>query len=432
MSQTATSHHHNPAVAPLSLPIGVIESYHYVNLSLGTTTTTTSSSSSLQTVKLEFDTGSGPIWVLDPTCEKSCHSAYQFPRGSYNVSASPSGKQTSQYLSISYVGGYIGGYVSSDNATLCDSACPDGASPSQRASCTDVGSVRFIDVVYSSWSSLATAGFLGLSPPAQADGGTSIYSAVSRKSVVPTTAVGIYLGSANSDLPSNANPKNNGLLTFGASKESAKEYLAHGETIHWIKGDPDYQGNLTLFMSKIVALSFSIKSASPIAAIANASSSPTTSPIQTGTFNLNNSYAIFDTGAGLLSTPASITTSLYAALGFNYTFISHGGRPLCSDVAAVDANLTFTFASAESSSALVNVTVSAKDLATPGYTEDQYCWPVFNDWQSENFLLGKTFLKSFYSLFDIGAFYGDGEPVTQTRMAFAKLREDLKPAAVVV
>ncbi|KAJ1568752.1 hypothetical protein HK405_014254, partial [Cladochytrium tenue] len=388
---------------PITLPIGVLESYYYVNVSLGTPPQD-------PPVKLHIDTGSGPMWVLTPGCEQYCKSAYDFPRGHYNLSASSTGVQSALYESISYLGGYISGYVDSDRVAL---PCAD---PGNTTVC-DAGPIDFIAVEYSDWSSLSTAGFLGVSPPAQADGNTSIYNAVYRRSVVPHPALGLYLGPAQTSLPSNPSPANDGgALTFGASEETAAGYLGEGEAVRWLEGARDYQGNWTLFMAPLLNLTYTRRGA------ADGDQASGVLEVDDG------AQAIFDTGAGLISSPAGVTAALYAALGLNYTFIEHGGRPLCTDVAAIDANLTFTFAAAsgnDGGASTVDVTVRARDLALPGYTEDPYCWPVFNSWDSSNFLMGTVFLKSFYSIFDLGAFVGDGEVVEQTRIGLGKLKDSL-------
>lgn len=130
--------------------------------------------------------------------------------------------------------------------------------------------------------------------------------------------------------------------------------------------------------------------------------------------------AIFDTGATSISAPEAIIDALYKFLGLNYTAIQHGYRPLCSELLALNTSLTLTFDA-------INITLTTAELSTPGYTEDKYCWPPFIPWKSQNWLIGKNYLKSFYTVWDLGGWnvsvIGDAIP----RIGFSYLKDEYRP-----
>ncbi|KXS16666.1 hypothetical protein M427DRAFT_43464 [Gonapodya prolifera JEL478] len=116
----------------------------------------------------------------------------------------------------------------------------------------------------------------------------------------------------------------------------------------------------------------------------------TSGPIVTKKANVTR-RGILDSGAALMSVPQDLAEAMYAAIGVNYTFASTGGRPLRSDFAKFDSTMTFTLGS-----------------GSTGYTEDKYCWPVFNRWDSPDSLLGSVFLQSVVGLYDMASWVGDG------------------------
>ncbi|KAJ3350471.1 hypothetical protein HDU83_009671 [Entophlyctis luteolus] len=372
----------------IKLPIGIIHTYNFVNISIG---------SPPQSVRLLPDLGSGPLWVLDNYCDQSCASSYgSLGRGNYNPYKSSTESTSYEPESISYLGGTIDGYVFSDVLS---------------ADSTFFGAGNIISVYYSSWSSLATSGFVGLGFPSLAYGNTSIYSTVYRKGVVNSPSMSIYLGNATA-FSANDSPENNGVITFGPDDNEVDCY-SH-EQLSWVPISPTAQ----VWSLKINSVKYSFNGRTE----ANLSGSWYDEPPSSeGFFPIaNESYAILDTGAALNNVPQNLITLLYQAIGLNFTFISHGGRPLCTDVSSIDAKITFEFEGG------TQISVSAKDFADPGYTEDQYCWPVFNDWGSDNFLLGLNFLKNFYTVYNMNAWIGDGDQISNPMVGFAPLKEQFK------
>ncbi|KAL5631863.1 hypothetical protein ACGC1H_000038 [Rhizoctonia solani] len=244
---------------------------------------------------------------------------------------------------------------------------------------------------------MAAGGFVGLGIRPLALGNTSIYDALFHPTYLPDHRTGIYLGSAK-DTTSNPSPQTNGIVTFGGSHED--KYGAEP-----LKMNVPPTSSSQQYAHWVVPINRFKTSRHT-----TTGSNETSLPSQPG------ATAIFDTGAGLISVPQSIIADLFNTLGFNYTAISRGYRPLCSEVASCNASLTLTLGEVE-------ITVTTNDLTNPGYTADEYCWPPFTPWDSPNWLVGKLFLESFYSVWDLGGWnvseVSDGQP----RIGLSYLKE---------
>jgi hypothetical protein len=258
---------------------------------------------------------------------------------------------------------------------------------------------RFINADNSTWFALPAGGFVGLAFPSIALGNTSIYDVLFHPTHIPDHRTGIYLGNVRTTT-SNPSPETNGIVTFGASEE--EKYGS--EPLKWVDVLPAPSGD-----------QYEIWRVPVGAAKTSRNGSVTTLNIQPG------SSAIFDTGAGLISAPESIAEELYNSLGYNYTAITQGYRPLCSEVVAYNSSLTLTFGEIE-------VTVTTADLARPGYTEDQYCFPPFNPWDSDRWILGTAFLQSFYSVWDLGGWDVSSVASAKPRLGLSYLKEEYQPA----
>lgn len=367
--------------SPITIPIKIIRSYYTIELSLGTPP---------QPADFYFDTGSGPLWVLDPECSENCPSAYNFTRSFYNPNASNTSEPTSQRTTVDYQGGSISGSIWSDTLTIQNISSP----APQRIISTDT----------SNWGSMAAGGFVGLGFKPLALGNTSIYDALFHPTFLPEHRTGIYLGKPYATT-SNPSPETNGVVTFGGSEEETYG----SDPLKWVNVLPVPTGEELYAHWRIPV--------SGVKTTGNNSNGSTATVLP----SQPDASAIFDTGAGLISVPSSIIESLYTTLGYNYTAITRGYRPLCSEVLALNSSLTLTFGEVE-------VTVTAADLAKPGYNGDQFCWPPFNPWDSPNWLIGKSFLQSFYTVWDLGGWnvssVGDGQP----RIGLSYLKEEYKPS----
>ncbi|KEP48488.1 aspartyl protease [Rhizoctonia solani 123E] len=262
---------------------------------------------------------------------------------------------------------------------------------------------RFINADRSDEATLPAGGILGLAFRPLALGNTSIYDASFHPTQLPDHRIGIYLGNVK-DTDSNPSPQTNGIVTFGGSHED--KYGA--EPLKWINVLPAYSGHYTYWYVPINGV--------------KTSRHTSTGPYETN-FPTQRGGAIFDTGASLISVPRSIISDLSSALGYNYTAIVQGYRPLCSEVATYNASLTLTFGDVE-------ITVTSNDLYKPGYTADEYCWPPFQAWDSPNWLIGQVYLYPFYSVWDLGGWNVSKASDGQPRIGLSHLKEGYKPRSV--
>ncbi|KEP46817.1 aspartyl protease [Rhizoctonia solani 123E] len=363
---------------PLDIPIKITTGYHTIQLQLGTPP---------QPVDLLFDTGSGPLWVLNPECATNCPSSYK-SRSFFDPHASNTAQSANLRETVNYLGtSVVSGEVWSDKVTIQNITFPTPQ--------------RLINADRSDDAFLPAGGILGLGFRSLALGNTSIHDALFHSMHLPDHRIGIYLGNVkHTDL--HPSPQTNGIVTFGGSHED--KYGA--EPLKWINVLPAYSGQYTYWHVPINGVKTS----------RHTSTGPNEAnfPSQTG------GAAIFDTGSQQISVPRSIIADLSSALGYNYTAVSMGYRPLCSEVATYNASLTLTFGDVE-------ITVTSNDLSKPGYTADEYCWPPFEPWDSPNWLIGKRFLCSFYSVWDLGGWNvskaGDGQP----RTGLSYLKEGYQP-----
>lgn len=125
-------------------------------------------------------------------------------------------------------------------------------------------------------------------------------------------------------------------------------------------------------------------------------------------------------GSALIELPESQIDAAYNMTPWTYAQLMTGYRPLCSDFNST-WSISFSFGPAN---AFKTFTVTGDQLATPGYVDDEHCFPPFNSWSSDNVILGAQWMGNFYSIFDFGSF----EPSEyDLRVGFAPLREEYRP-----
>lgn len=105
---------------------------------------------------------------------------------------------------------------------------------------------------------------------------------------------------------------------------------------------------------------------------------------------------------------------------WTYDLLLTGYRPLCSEFNNT-WSISFTFGSDDCHQTF---TVTGDQLATPGYQDDDHCFPPFNSWGSENIILGARWLSNFYSVFDFGSFLPSGYDI---KIGFAPLKQEYIP-----
>lgn len=125
-------------------------------------------------------------------------------------------------------------------------------------------------------------------------------------------------------------------------------------------------------------------------------------------------------GSDLINLPESQIAAVYNMTPWSYDQLLTGYRPLCSDFNNT-WSLSFTFGTDDIQKTF---TVTGDQLTTPGYVDDDHCFPPFNPWGSNNIILGARWMSNFYSVFDLGSF----EPSEyDLRIGFATLKKEYQP-----
>ncbi|KAK0192233.1 aspartic peptidase domain-containing protein [Armillaria mellea] len=96
-----------------------------------------------------------------------------------------------------------------------------------------------------------------------------------------------------------------------------------------------------------------------------------------------------------------------------------GGRPLCEDLRKLDFNMTLILPEG-------TIAVHPADLIIPGYTEEQYCWPMFEPSSSGRWIVGMGLIRNFYTVWDLGGWDIRSDEL-QPRLGFAELKTEYHP-----
>ncbi|KAF8898264.1 putative aspartyl protease [Gymnopilus junonius] len=357
----------------LDLKISIRNTYSVVHVNVGTPAVDHA---------LLYDTGSSTLWLVDSTCTTTnCPNFSGFNRTTYNVSASRTGQEYSSVPgSIDYSGGYVSGVLASDIAKVSYTSFKQ----------------TFAAITYSTWSTLPADGFLGLASSSIAfPNTTSFFENLMNLHLADQPRFGLYPGSGVSTV-ANPSPANNGILTFGGSREA--EY-ACGK-VKFVDLEVPFQ----VYKTPLQALTIINKSGN-----------------QTKTYNQTwSGDVVVDTGSGSIYVPQDYIEDIYSATPWTFANISHGYRPLCTDFTDDwSVALTLGFPGAEQT-----YTVTGSMLAVPGYVDDEHCFPPFNYWSSQNIIVGANWLRNFYSVFDYGSFDPEHYNV---RIGFAPLKPEYLP-----
>ena len=125
-------------------------------------------------------------------------------------------------------------------------------------------------------------------------------------------------------------------------------------------------------------------------------------------------------GSSLIELPETHIAAVYNMTPWSYDQLMTGYRPLCSDFNNT-WSISFTFGTDDTHKTF---TVTGDQLATPGYVDDDHCFPPFNPWGSNNIILGAQWMSNFYSIFDFGSFEPSGYDL---RIGFAPLKKEYRP-----
>ncbi|OHF02554.1 hypothetical protein CORC01_02249 [Colletotrichum orchidophilum] len=352
--------------AVIDLPIIVDDGYKVVELGIGTPA---------KTFRLLFDTGSSSSWATDSEClaKGKCNNASGYHRTGYSIDASTSGHYTGGSAVIPYLGGDVAGLTVAEKWTVGNSSWEQS----------------FIAANESSWSSLAADGFLGLGFSSIIDGGANtVVETLMGENRLDAAKFGIYYGT---EVNNTGGVPGNGVLTIGGSREA--DYV-DGElvTVPIWQAEDGYD----VWRSSILTI--------------NGTRSTGNGSVTETETDFDQARVVFDTGASKITLPTKLNLAVYESIGMNYTAILKGDHiPLCSEFNS-SWSVKFSFGDYRYPQ---TVEITGDQLAIPGFAyRDDACWPPFEEGtQSWFVLIGSTFLKNFYTVWD----YGSAANETQIR-----------------
>ncbi|CAE6996698.1 hypothetical protein CFE70_000349 [Pyrenophora teres f. teres 0-1] len=364
------------SAAILELPLAIKNSYPSVQLEVGTPP---------KEHRLTVDTGSASAFIINTDCtEVSCPDGSKpyYIRQPYNASASSSAVDMHIPAAIPYLGGKVAGGTFGD-------VFGDPAS--------DVKwNQTFLSVNQSSFRFNTADGFLGLGFATIAEKNTTpVVETLMQNGLLDAPRFSFFFGTNQGE-----NATQDGVLTIGGSDE---EKYADGPIIYTpLRKDKEYQLWRAPLRSVNVLVARNPSDPNSTVEIHNGRLPTTSSP--KGTFPSANvtwpmftsGSAIFDTGAGGLSLPKGILPGIYYNLGWNYTkLISHEERIECRHLNASWAiTLTLGQGAVEDD---VSFSVRGDEFVSSG------CMPPFDSVDGSLALVGMSFLRRHYSIFDFGS-----------------------------
>ena len=262
----------------------------------------------------------------------------------------------------------------------------------------------FLAADQTNWAQTAADGFFGLafSTISVADAPT-IVETMLWDGLLDEPRLGIYYGKELLD----TNGPGKGVLTIGGSKED--EYVAEND-LTWVPLKLlDWQTDFEVWRTSIVSMSGQRESEAGEKSEAKV--------------DFENSWAVFDTGAGGISVPENQVDAMYEAIGMNYRdIIDNGYVPLCKDFNS-SWSVSFDFRG-DNDNDLRTLTLTGDQLARPGFAggREDACWPPFEGGNGDGFfLIGTPLLHKFYTIWDFGA---DAVENYKPQIGFGKLKPE--------
>ncbi|KAK0446034.1 aspartic peptidase domain-containing protein [Desarmillaria tabescens] len=291
-----------------------------------------------QEFNLWLDTGSDPTCVLSQSCIEPC-SISDAKRTAYIPSESSTNNATGETLHVDYLGGAVAGCVSLWMiSTSVHTSPPFG---------------------YSNRAWLDADGMLGLAfPRVEEPVHASFLESLFHPEILEAHEFAIYTGQYLSP--------NNGVVRFGGHNT---EYNSTDVTYFNIQRYIDDNNAIIYWTTYINRVDFNLN-------VDGATHSNTV---------FVENFAVWDTGSSHITVPET----------YIYTFIQEGGRPLCEDVRKLDFKMTIILPEG-------TITVRPADLIVPGFTEEQYCWPLFEPSSSGRWIIGMDLIRNFYTVWDLG------------------------------
>ncbi|EFX04034.1 pepsinogen c [Grosmannia clavigera kw1407] len=367
--------------AVFELPVWIRNTYAVVEIEAGTPPVSH---------YLEFDTGSSSTWMASSDCvadPSACPNSSGYKRPGYDASASSTSSSLNTTASIGYLGGTTGGSGAKDMFAM----------PSAPK---DTWAQTFLAVNESSFAALPGDGFLGLAFSTIAEGETTtLVETMMQDGLLDEPRFALYRGSETNDTGSSPG---NGMLTVGGSHED--KYV--NGSLAWTQ--LQYPGSEAQLWRTAMQ---SVVSRRPNTA-------------NTTFLDVNDCWAVFDTGAGGITVPDRLIDQIYESIGMNYTAILNGDViPLCEDFTD-DWGITVYIGDFVPATEL---TITGSMLKNPGFAdgEAKYCWPPFDSNEADGlFLFGNSFLQHFYTVFDFG---GNLPTNYSARIGLGPLKDEYKP-----
>ncbi|OJD36431.1 pepsinogen c [Diplodia corticola] len=382
----------------VDLPVHIQNTYASVEFQIGTPP---------KPYRLHFDTGSSTTWFTNTDCTStSCPDLSGFNRTLYDASAS----STSVDLGLSATIGYIAGDGVTGDVTADLFTDEHGTLAGWNQT--------FLSANASSWRFITADGFLGLGFSSIAEQGTaSLVETLLQAGALDAPRFALFYGTNVSE--TGAAP--DGVLTLGGSHE-ATYADDDGVVFAPLRKEDPYQ----LWRTPLRAVNVFATGTNATIVLKNDGKLPLTSDGSyiSNAIGANTSLAlwgagraVFDTGAGRISVPSDIVDAVYYNLGWNNSKLLTGEERFgCQHLNASWA-LAFQMGDGAVEDDVV-FTIRGDEFVRPG---DQ-CMPPIDDSGVSGFaLIGATFLRRFYSVFDFGA---DAVADYQPRIGFGRLKKE--------
>ncbi|CAD6444295.1 6e2cc3e0-2c58-4840-9184-f7364ce7e4de [Sclerotinia trifoliorum] len=382
------------SAAVLELPVVIQNTYASVVFDIGTPA---------KPYRLSFDTGSSTSWLTGRNCtDSTCPNRSGFVRTPYNDADSSSSFALDSSGNVGYIDGNgVNGLVfqdvfSDENGTIAWKQ-------------TFLAAVDVTDEAF-----LAADGLLGLAfSSIGVENTTTLVETLIWDDKLDDPRFAVFYGTNLNDTGAQ-----DGVLTIGGSHEDT--YVDGEVTYVPLRLEDPYE------VWRAPLRSINVLFAQDGAIVSTHNGKAPTTNATAGTWPKANTtwplygtgFAVFDTGAGMISLPSQLLEPVYFNLGWNLSKLYSGEEQFgCEDFNSTWA-LSFTFGEDEDESNDVTFSIRGDEIWAPL----EQCMPPFGDSGSDDFaLVGASFLRRFYSIFEFG---GKSVETYKPRVGFGKLKEE--------
>ncbi|KAL1641364.1 hypothetical protein SLS58_006063 [Diplodia intermedia] len=387
----------------IDLPVHIQNTYCSVDFQIGTPP---------KPYRLLFDTGSATTWLTNSDCTAtSCPNRSGFNRTLYDAASSSTSVDLDTAGTIPFIDG--------DGVT---GAAFADAFTDERGTLDGPWNQTFLSANASSWRFVTADGFLGLAfSSIAAAGTTTLVETLLRAGRLDAPRFALFYGTDLRDAAAGA--KQDGVLTLGGSRE--ERYVdADGVVFAPLQREDPFQlWRAPLRTVNVLATGTDnetvvLRNDGALPRISGGGFVNGAVGGTNATLGLyGNGRAVFDTGAGRIQVPRELVDAVYYNLGWNNSKLLTGEERFeCRHMNASWA-LAFTLGDGAVEDDVV-FTIRGDEFVRPG---DQ-CQPPIDDSGTDGFaLIGATFLRRYYSVFDFGA---DKVEAYQPRIGFGRLKKE--------